>query len=89
MPVARYRSRPQDVEAIQWTGHNLDEVLDFDPDLQGGRDGEALYMAAGLDGAQDWVPVPVGHWIVRQVGRPEDHWPVDPDYFARKYYPLG
>lgn len=84
--MPRYRSRPQDVEAIPWTGHNLDELLEFDPDLH--WDGETLWMAAGLDAAQSYVPVPVGHWIVRQVGRPDDHWPVDPDYFARKYYPL-
>lgn len=89
MTTQRYRRRPQEVEAIQWTGHNLDEVLDFNPELQGGRDGEALLMLADQDGVQGHVEVPVGHWIVRQPGMHYDHWPVDPDYFAIKYEPVG
>jgi hypothetical protein len=48
--------------------------------------GTALILA-GKDGAQGWVPVPLGHWIVRSAGDFTDHWPVDPDYFAAKYEP--
>lgn len=48
-----------------------------------------ILIEAGKDGAQGWVPVPLGHWIVRQPGDLSDHWPVDPDYFARKYEPAG
>ena len=44
-----------------------------------------LLMLAGKDGAQGWVPLPLGHWVVRQPGDLSDHWPVDPDYFAGKY----
>lgn len=90
--MPRYRSRPQEIEAIQWTGHNLDEVRRFAGNVvrvEYGGDGVWwLKLLAGKDGAQDWVHLPVGHRIVRQPGDLTDHWPVDPDYFARKYAPL-
>lgn len=47
--------------------------------------GLPLQLLAGKDGAQGWVPVPIGHWIVRNPGDNSDMWPVDPDYFAAKY----
>lgn len=48
----------------------------------------AVMIEAGKDGAQGWVPVPLGHWIVRKPGDLTDHWPVDPAYFEEKYEPL-
>lgn len=83
-----YQSKPSTIEAVQWTGDNTDEVTAFLPtvDLVFFRDGR-LNVKAGKDGAQGLVPVPVGHWIVRQPGDLSDHWPVDPDYFAAKYEP--
>lgn len=47
-----------------------------------------VLIKAGKDGAQGWVPLPLGHWVVRQPGELSDHWPVDPDYFVAKYEPL-
>lgn len=44
-----------------------------------------ILIQAGVYGAQGWVKVPLGHWVVRSVGDLTDHWPVDPDYFTRKY----
>ena len=38
-----------------------------------------------MNGAQGWVPLPVGYWIVWRPGDLSDLWPVDPDYFASKY----
>lgn len=79
-----YTSKPQTVEAIQWKGDNSNECYGF-------CKAKVRYMAgvlelkAGKDGAQDWVPVPVGHWLVNQPGDKSDVWPVDPDYFASKY----
>lgn len=89
----RFISKPQEVEAIQWTGHNQQEVYDFlggdelaqftgDP-----RYGWDLSVRSGKDGAQKWQPAPVGHWIVHPPGDLTDVWPVDPDYFANKYEP--
>ena len=86
-----YRSKPQEVEAIQWLGNNVEELSDFEAPVAFGFEGpdHALWceLQAGKHGAQGLVPVPVGHWIVRQPGDYTDHWPVDPDYFAAKYEP--
>lgn len=85
----RYRSKPQEVEAIQWTG-DLGAVESFGVEFRFRMEwSPSLKIKAGKDGAQDWVPVPVGHWIVRQPGDLTDHWPVDPSYFERKYSPVS
>lgn len=88
--MALYVSRPQVVEALQWTDDNYDELraalpgkvsLEYDDSPRG----LALILLAGKDGAQGWVLVPVGHWIVRLPGDLSDIWPVDNDYFVNKY----
>lgn len=80
-----YVSRPSVVEAIQWLGtpEAIEQsvfggVIEFDA-------AGDLELLAGKDGAQGWVPVPLGHWLVRNPGDPSDNWPVDADYFAGKY----
>lgn len=97
--MTRYRSRPSEIEAVQWKGENWEEVHAFcsvDEEVRTASTmvrlnedevyaGHPLQLLAGKDGAQGWVPVPVGHWIVRNPGDLTDHWPVDPDYFAAKY----
>lgn len=87
-----YRSKPTFVEAVRWNGHNLGDLEVFfgseEAFLENIRPEELLHLRAGVDGAQGWVPVPKGHWIVRQPGKMNDHWPVDPDYFASKYLPI-
>lgn len=88
--VRRYRSRPQEVEAIQWRCL-LAQVADIKAFAPGKVrvHGNDLELLAGKDGAQDWVPVPVGHWLVHAPGDDSDVWPVDPDYFAAKYEPAA
>ena len=84
----RYRSKPQEVEAVQWTGETA-EIEAFGVKFRYAvRWDEPLKIKAGKDGAQGWVDVPVGYWIVRRPGDRSDHWPVDPDYFAAKYEPV-
>ena len=79
-----YESVLSQVEAVQWKGHNRQDLADF---LEGA--GRLVWhdcmLLAGRYGAQGWVTVPVGHWIVRQPGDHSDYWPVDPAYFAAKY----
>ena len=86
----RFRSKPSEIEAIHWRGKNVDDVVEFGADDSHSwtkvkvSDG-ALSLLAGARGAQEWVPVPVGHWLVCQPGDKSDIWPVDPDYFNDKY----
>ena len=91
-----YRSKPSEIEAVQWVGDNHDEVAEFLREAQQEQvslwwvnpdDHSEARLMAGKDGAQGFVPLPVGHWIVRSPGDLTDHWPVDPDYFAAKYEP--
>lgn len=86
----RYRSKPSEIEAVQWTGDNYHpDITRFLPgDLHYVDRNSVLFIKAGKDGAQDYVPVPVGHWIVHPPGDLTDIWPVDPDYFTAKYEPV-
>jgi hypothetical protein len=84
----RYRSKPQEVEAVQWLGDNADEVgciapYKFATESHGA--GLRGLLKAGQDGAQGWVKVPIGHYVVRRPGDVTDLWPVAPDYFEDKY----
>jgi len=83
--MALYRSRPQTIEAVQWTGDNVTDLWDVfgARKIYGPHEtNPTLRLLAGKDGAQGWVSVPVGHWIVRKPGDDSDMWPVDPEYFA-------
>lgn len=79
-----YVSKPQHVEAVQWRGDNSNECWEFCKAKVRYALG-SLELLAGVDGAQDWVPVPIGHWLVHPVGDTSDIWPVEEDYFAGKY----
>lgn len=84
----RYVSKPTEVEAVQWTGENLNAVRVFASDRvrhHGMKWSQPLELLAGVDGAQGWVPVPIGHFIVSNVDDRSDIWPVAPDVFERKY----
>jgi hypothetical protein len=87
-----YESRPSRIEAVRWTGGNpeeIEEAIGADKASTTVFGDGQLYLLAGKDGAQDWVPVPVGHWVVHQPGDLSDVWPVDDDYFQAKYSPVG
>lgn len=81
-----YQSKPTQVEAVQWCGGNVEDVVRFGGGkvTVGARSNECILLE-GKDGAQGWVPVPVRHWIVRPPGDLSDMWTVDPAYFAAKY----
>lgn len=95
--AAIFQSKPSQIEAIQWNGENFPELVkwgegkvQFIPrPLTSDKVQEPMRLFAGKDGAQEWVPVPIGHWLVCQPGDKSDIWPVDANYFARKYAPAG
>jgi hypothetical protein len=85
----RFRSKPQFVEAVQYDG-TLDAIkaarrmgAKF---VSYGQPASPGALLAGKDGAQGWVDVPVGHWIVTD-GSGNDFWPVEHEYFTAKYEP--
>lgn len=86
--MARYVSRPTEVEAVQWTGDNPDEIekaIGADKASTTIFGDGRLYIMAGVDGAQDWVPVPKGHWLLHVPGDLSAVWPVENEAFLRKY----
>lgn len=83
--MALYRSKPQEVEAVQWTGDNMADVLRAVPDKTVHNSATGMRLLAGVGGAQEWVPVPVGHWLVHPPGDLSDVWPVEDEYFRTKY----
>lgn len=83
----RLRRLPTEMEAVQWSGSNTEEMIEFlgEFKIDAGRGG-ALLFQAGVNGAQEWVPAPIGHWIMRDPNFPiRDFWPVDNDYVARNF----
>ena len=97
--MSLYQSRPSQVEAVHWDGKNTDEMIAFCGEkvsfgqpgtfiMRNGQTNEEmlLFVVAGKDGAQETVPVPVGHWLVCQPGDKSDIWPVEDEYFNTKYY---
>lgn len=86
-----YRSKPTLVDAMQWD--DTDDAVEALWNHTSGKievrfnalGDRSLFLLTGVDGAQEWVPVPVGHWIVHPPGDTTDIWPVDDAYFQAKY----
>lgn len=68
--MAQYRKKPIVIEAVQWTGDNYAEVLDFVGDAVKvtGAMGELAIrtLEDGLDGLAKHVASP-GDWIIKGV----------------------
>ena len=94
MPSDRYTKKPVTVEAIQYTGANLREVLDFTGKhprwgewFKSFEDYEAhvcsdrgVFKVLTLEGTMEALP---GDWIIRGVKG--EHYPCKPDIFAATY----
>lgn len=79
--MPRYRTKPVTVEALQWTGDNLGEVLAWAsrhavPQPDGGL------MVQTLNGSVWAKP---GDYLIR---RDDEVYPCDPAVFAEKYEPV-
>ncbi len=93
--TTRFRKRPVEVEAVQWTGDNADEVKAF----VGLRDnGESRFLlpseitgvwedAHVYDELHDtWVTVYVGQWVVKGVRG--EFYPIDQTVLDETYEPV-
>ena len=87
--VLRFTKKPVTIEAIQWTGKNLREVIAFtdgpsDTPMEAcadmvARDGLKIYTLEGKMLAN------VGDWIIRGVKG--EYYPCKPDIFEATYSP--
>jgi hypothetical protein len=77
--MAQYRKRPIVVEAIQWTGKNFIDVLEFGhPVLGNGEDNTLLiYNPEGV------ITVFLDDWVIK--GTKGEIYPCKPDIFVEIY----
>lgn len=78
----RYKTKPCEIEAVQWTGQNIKEIMQFttDKDNIHIRDGELLVSTLEGD-----MKASVGDYIIK--GLREEYYPCKPDVFHKKYEP--
>lgn len=89
----RYRKKPVEVEAMQWTGgadvasHVIDWII--------ANGGTARYVGyesgwpehINVDTLEGTMHADVGDWIIRGVK--DEHYPCKPDIFAATYEPVS
>ncbi len=87
----KYKTRPVEIEAIQWTGHNLEEIKQFvgesleydilDTAWEVGKGRPHIYMKIRtLEGD---MYVSIGDYIIK--GLRGEFYPCKPDVFEKKY----
>lgn len=80
----KYKTKPFEVEAMQWTGRNFDEVYFFTDSQFSFESG----VAKVYDYLQDtWVVANINDFIIR--GSRREYYPCAPDVFNAKYEPTG
>ena len=77
--MAKYRKRPVVIEAVQWTGENLSEILQFSKDAFIDQDNFTLKVAT-LEGT---MVASRGDYIVKAVDG--EFYPCKPDIFEKTY----
>lgn len=89
----KFRKKPVEVEAINWTGKNLDEVLDF---CEGSATYEAMSSGGGsivietLESSKELKTrhsASIGDWIIKGVKG--EFYPCKPDIFEQTYENSG
>ena len=76
----RYKTKPCEIEAVQWTGQNIKEIMQFttDKDNIHIKDGELLVSTLEGD-----MKASVGDYIIK--GLRGEYYPYKPDVFCKKY----
>ena len=87
----KYRKKPADVEAIQWTGHNLEEIKDFvgeqleyeinDSAWQVGKG--VPYVTMRIKALEGVMDASKGDYIIKGVNG--EFYPCKPDIFEKTY----
>ncbi|MBG0830526.1 hypothetical protein HS041_22450 [Planomonospora sp. ID67723] len=89
--MARFRKTPIEVEAIQWTGDNEDELIGFTGALFQALDPEDRSDDPDATGSvfdvlhSTWVLVYTGQWVVKGVKG--EFYPIAEDVLAETYEP--
>lgn len=87
MTVKRYRKKPVEIDAVQYTGHNSDEIRDLVGE-------DLIYSSAGMIGTtgakelhirtlEGDMHVSQNDWVIKGVKG--EFYPVKPDIFEASY----
>ncbi len=85
--MPRYRKKPVEIEAIRWTGENINEVYAF---AEAHTDVPALTVQDGnvaVETLEGTMRAEAGDWIIRGVHG--ELYPIKPDIFEETYDPVG
>lgn len=82
--AARYRKKPVEIEAVQWTGENLDEVLGFMSWRNASHDERSGLAIHTLEGNHSASP---GDFIIKGIAG--EFYPCKPEIFTRTYDLVG
>lgn len=81
MPL--YRKKPITIEAVQWTGNNYEDVLEFGfPECVMG---DHMQNSLAIDTLEGTMRADVGDWIIKGVRG--EYYPCKPDIFEATYNP--
>lgn len=88
--MAKYKTKPCEIEALQYTGDNVEEIIEFtEHQAYGGlkpkRNGDHLWASWGLfiKTLEGDMEASVGDYIIR--GLRGEYYPCKPDVFIKKY----
>lgn len=80
--MPQFRKKPVVIEAVQFTGDNLDELREFVPaEWRDNRVGQPL----GIRTLEGVMTVSAGDWIIKGVKG--EYYPCKPDIFEATYEP--
>lgn len=78
----KYRKKPVVIEAVQWTGNNDDDIMEFVPTGRFGDDDDGGVYIMTLEGE---MRASVGDYIIKGVQG--EFYPCKPDIFEQTYEP--
>lgn len=90
--MPKYQTKPFEIEAVRWLGHNVSEIKKFTGIKEHGED--AFLLPDEITGVWDdphvwdylqktWVAVNIGDYIIK--GMKGEFYPCDADVFETKY----
>lgn len=77
--MARYKTKPCEIEAIQWTGKNIIEILDWGQGKILWNDVDDLF----IDTLEGRMKANINDYIIK--GLRGEFYPCKPDVFEKKY----
>jgi len=85
MTSIKARKKPVIVEAIQWTGNNLQDIINFTDNQVCEDEGsnQQIYIEVWNSLEQQYIYCPEGHYIIK--GIKGEFYPCEPEVFYATY----